>query len=95
MVRRPVSYHALTYVGKEASQRYAPELKVTVGLHCIVRDRATVSSLGQETGSTKRTPRNGEQQYTYLVTEDRDTNVPFLVDPRVIDLRREFHLHRR
>ena len=28
----------------------------------------------------------------YLVAEDWDADVPFLIDPRVVDLRREFHL---
>lgn len=44
-----------------------------------------------ESGSEKRTPRDGEER-PYLVTKNRDANVSFLVDPWVIDLRREFHL---
>lgn len=49
-------------------------------------------SVRYESGSEKRTPRDGGK-YPYLITEDRDTNVSFLIDPRVIDLRREFHLY--
>jgi hypothetical protein len=30
--------------------------------------------------------------YPYLIAEDRDTDVPFLIDPRVVDLRLELHL---
>ena len=84
--------------GKEASGRHAPELKDTVGFHYIVRDRCVrqgsrlvVVSFRCESASEKRTPR-GEEVCPYLVTEDWDTNMSFVIDPRVVDLRREFHL---
>src|SRR6266478_982227 len=38
-----------------------------------------------------RTPQ-GDEEYPYLITEDWDADMPFVVDPRVVDLRREFHL---
>lgn len=36
--------------------------------------------------------RETERGCPYLVAENRNTNLPFFVDPRVVDLRREFHL---
>lgn len=47
-----------------------------------------------ESGSETRTPRDegGVQECSYLIAEDRDTNVSFLIDPRMVDLRQEFHL---
>ena len=52
---------------------------------------SVIVSFRCESGSEKRTPRDGEER-PYLVTKNRDANVPFFIDPRVIDLRREFHL---
>jgi len=49
-------------------------------------------SFRHESGSEKKTPRVEEEECPYLVTEDWDTNVSFVIDPRVVDLRREFHL---
>jgi len=31
----------------------------------------------------------------YLVAEDWNADLPFVIDPRVVDLRREFHLSDR
>ena len=36
--------------------------------------------------------RESERGCPYLVAENRNANVSFFVDPRVVDLRREFHL---
>lgn len=77
---------------KGTHQNSKTQLASTV-LSAIGPQSVTVS-FRFESESAKRTPRDGGER-AYLVTEDRDTNVPFLIDPRVVDLRREFHLHRR
>lgn len=47
--------------------------------------------LVRESGSEGGTPRD-RKGHPYLVAEHRDTDMPFLVNPRVIDLRRELYL---
>jgi len=48
-------------------------------------------SFRYEDGSEKGTPR-GDKDWPYLVAEDWNADMPLVIDPRVVDLRREFHL---
>ena len=78
----------LAHLGRGGAQYcgYVPDDKDTVGFHYA---RGGVSSEYVDLRGSRRRKRG---RATYLIAQNRDTNVAFLVDSGVVDLCRESHL---